>query len=174
MKHDKIKSLTLSALFVSIIAVSAQIAIPTPSGVSFTLQTFAVSLCGFYLGASKSILSMLTYILLGLVGAPVFTGFSGGLSVLVGKTGGFIAGLFFMSLCCAISVKMKPVIKWVICFFGILMCHALGCMYFSFLTDCSIKTAFVLTSLPFIVKDMVSVILAYMFSQKLKKRINQA
>ncbi len=171
MKRDRIKSITLSALFVSIIAVSAQMAIPTPAGLSITLQTFAVSLCGFYLGASKALLSVVTYIVLGAVGVPVFSGFSGGLGIILGKSGGFITGFIFLSIFCAFSEKSRLVLKSVLCLLGILICHTIGCIYFSYVTDCSLKSAVILTSLPFILKDIMSVVLAYLFSQKLKKRI---
>ena len=84
-------------MFAAVIAVLAQIAIPLPSGVPVTLQTFAVALTAVVLGARLGSLSTLIYILLGAAGAPVFTGFYGGLGAIVGKTGGFIWGFLFLA-----------------------------------------------------------------------------
>ena len=64
--------------------------IPNPISVPLTLQTFIIALSGFVLGSSKGVASVLVYIAVGTIGAPVFTGFQGGFSVLFGMTGGFI------------------------------------------------------------------------------------
>lgn len=71
---------------------AAQVSIPTPLGVPFTLQTFAVLLVAGSLGSVRGMLSMLAYALMGAVGLPVFSEASSGFSVLVGSTGGFILG----------------------------------------------------------------------------------
>lgn len=77
----KTADLVIIALFAAITAVLSQIAIPMPTNVPVTLQTFAVALCGFCLGSKKGTAAILVYILLGAVGIPVFTGFKGGLRV---------------------------------------------------------------------------------------------
>ena len=86
-------NLTLAALFTAVTAVLSQTAIPTPFDVPLTLQTFAVALCGYTLGIKWGLASILTYILLGTAGVPVFSGFRGGVQVLFGATGGFNAFL---------------------------------------------------------------------------------
>lgn len=67
-------------MFSAFIAASAQLAVPLPSGVPATLQTLSIALCGYCLGIKRSISAVLVYILLGLAGAPVFSGFSGGVA----------------------------------------------------------------------------------------------
>src|SRR5215216_5325541 len=80
-----------AALMAAVTAVAAQITIPLPfSPVPFTLQVLAVILSGLLLGPRHGALAQAIYILVGAVGAPVFAGFSGGLGVILGPTGGYI------------------------------------------------------------------------------------
>ena len=74
----RVKDLTYIAVFTALLAVCAWIAIPTPVQIDFTLQTMGVFLAVGVLGGKRGTLSILAYLLLGLVGAPVFAGFSGG------------------------------------------------------------------------------------------------
>jgi biotin transport system substrate-specific component len=76
------------ALFVS---VCAQVYIPTLP-VPFTGQTFGVLLVGGALGFRRGALALLLYLLIGVVGLPVFAQGSSGLSKLVGATGGYLVG----------------------------------------------------------------------------------
>lgn len=93
MQHSKTTGYALAALGAAIIAVLAQVSIPLPfSPVPITGQTFAIGLIVTILGMRLGSLSVLVYILLGAVGAPVFSGMSGGFGVLVGPTGGYIIG----------------------------------------------------------------------------------
>ena len=90
------RSLAADAILVAagaaLTALAAQVSIPTPIGVPFTLQTFAVLLVGASLGSVRGAASMALYALVGLLGLPVFAEQSHGASVLFGATGGFIFG----------------------------------------------------------------------------------
>ena len=71
---------------------AAQVSVPTPIGVPFTLQTFAVLVVGAALGSIRGAASMLLYVLLGAIGLPLFAGATSGWAILVGNTAGFLAG----------------------------------------------------------------------------------
>ena len=86
MKKTNTKTIVMIGMFAAVLAVLSQISIPMPSGVPVTLQTFAVALTGFILGWKYGAISVGIYILLGTVGVPVFSNFSGGLGALFGKT----------------------------------------------------------------------------------------
>ena len=86
------KELILCALFCALTAVGAQLTIPIPYG-AITLQLLFMLLAGLMLPPLMSFLSMTVYVLLGLVGAPVFAGFSGGFSSITSPTFGFVIGL---------------------------------------------------------------------------------
>ena len=95
MRSQKKKTIQMvqTALFSGILCVLAPIALPVPgSPVPLSLATFAVYLTGMILGAKQGVLSVLVYLFLGMVGLPVFSGFSGGVGVLLGPTGGYLLG----------------------------------------------------------------------------------
>ena len=94
----KIKTLNLVyiALFAVLIVICSWISIPTL--VPFTLQTFAIYLTVLLLGWKRGLGAILVYILLGIVGVPVFSGFKAGLGVVAGPTGGYIIGFIFLEV----------------------------------------------------------------------------
>ena len=88
-----IKKMAFASLFAALIAVGAYIKIPIPfSPVPITLQVFFIFLAGAMLGARWGTLSVIVYLLLGIVGLPVFSGGASGLGVLLGPTGGYLIG----------------------------------------------------------------------------------
>lgn len=95
---SKARDIAYIAVFTALIAVGAWIAIPTPVRIDFTLQTLGVFLAVGVLGGRRGTLAVAAYLLLGAVGAPVFSGFSGGLSALVSPSGGYLIGFFFTAL----------------------------------------------------------------------------
>ena len=95
MSRFRAKDIAYIAVFTALIAVGAWIAIPTPVRIDFTLQTLGVFLAIGILGGRRGTLAITAYLLLGAVGAPVFSGFAGGLSALVSPSGGYLIGFFF-------------------------------------------------------------------------------
>ena len=99
---ENLRKVVHIAVVVAVISVCAQIAIPL--FVPVTLQVFGVLLAGFLLGPRYGFYAVLIYVVLGLMGLPVFAGFRGGFSVVVSPTFGYIisfpiaavvAGIFF-------------------------------------------------------------------------------
>ncbi|HOK18643.1 MAG TPA: biotin transporter BioY, partial [Caldisericia bacterium] len=88
-----IKKITFSSLFIILIIIGSYISIPLPfSPVPLTLQVFFVLLSGILLGPYYGFLSVLGYIILGVLGFPVFAGGQSGFSVFLGPNGGFLLG----------------------------------------------------------------------------------
>ena len=75
----KTRELAAAALLAAVMAVCAWITVPAP--VPFTMQTFAIFLAVGVLGGKGGTLAVGVYLLLGAVGAPVLSGFSGGLEI---------------------------------------------------------------------------------------------
>lgn len=166
------KKLIIMGMFAAVLAVLTQIAIPMPSGVPITLQTFGVALIGYILGARMGTISTLVYVILGAVGVPVFSNFLGGINVLFGYTGGFIFGFIIMALLCGWGGAFKnKVIRAILSLTGLIICHLLGTLQFSLLTGNGFLASLLLVSVPYIVKDMVSVFAAYLIAVRIKKRI---
>ena len=77
-------------MFAAVLAVISQISLPMPTGVPITIQVFGVALVGAVLGSRLGTTATLVYVLLGAIGLPIFANFSGGISSIVGVTGGYI------------------------------------------------------------------------------------
>ncbi len=172
-KHTK--RLVYTALLTAIVAALSQIAFPLPSGVPVTLQTFAVALCGYF-GGVWGALAMCVYLILGLVGVPVFANFKGGFGAVIGPTGGFLIGFLPMVLLCCIDFKkLKPAVNAILrIIFGILglvVLHIFGAWWFSYQSGNGFLKSLLLVSVPYIAKDIISVVMAYIFSKLLKSKI---
>lgn len=145
----KAKELTQIALCIVIIAVCAMISIPI-FAVPFTMQLFGVFLTCLIL-RKKSIFAVISYILLGMVGVPVFAGFKGGLQVILGPTGGFIVGFVFIALIVGLSKKHKLMYMII----SLLVCYLFGSLWFWFVTKTSLALALVYCVLPYIIPDLI-------------------
>ncbi|MBQ9744837.1 MAG: biotin transporter BioY [Clostridia bacterium] len=163
------RKITYTALFVAIIAVVSQIAIPMPSLVPITLQTLIICLCGYIIGLRAGVCTVLAYILLGAVGAPVFSSFQGGFSVIIGHGGGFIIGFIPLVILCGVSEKPLSAILFGI--LGVVICHGFGVIWYMGLTSNPFIASLVLVSLPYIIKDIIFCVLAYFISQKIRKKL---
>ena len=180
MKNSK-KQTTLSivftGLFAAIIAVLSQIAIPLPTNVPITLQTFAVAMAGYFLGWKWGTLSTVVYVLLGAVGVPVFANWSGGFGVIAGFTGGFIYGFIPMALLCGLGAKLcsdkisGKAVAIVLGLAGLVCCHLLGAMQYAILSNISFGKSLLAVSVPFLLKDGLSVLAAYLVSVELISRL---
>jgi len=122
-------------LAAALIAVCAWISVPFT--VPFTMQTFGVFCALGLLGGKRGTLAVLVYILLGAVGAPVFSGFTGGLGRLAGPTGGYIVGFLAMAfvyrvLCGDAREARRQAAGMLL---GLAVCYAFGTVWFLVVYD---------------------------------------
>ena len=166
---EQVKTALTCIIAAFILAIAAQISIPLPGGVPLTLQTFSVALIGFTLTQNKGIKTILTYLLLGVIGIPVFASGKCGIVTLFGLTGGFLLGFIPLVYFCSKAKKAKTTSKKIILSaIALATCHILGIIQYSILTTNNIINSFTLVSLPFLLKDSLSILLALMISEKIK------
>lgn len=171
MKNQREKTLriVLVGVFAAVLAVLAQISIPMPTGVPVTMQTFAVALCGYALGWKRGLLATAVYVALGLIGLPVFAGFSAGVGAVAGVTGGYIWGFIVMAGICGFGMQMKH--RWGALLFGglgLVACHLLGVIQFAVISGMRPLEAFLVASAPYLIKDVISVVVAYGVAEALR------
>ncbi len=162
MRVHLTRRLVLAALFVSLTAVFAQIQLPLP-GVPVSLSLLSVLLCGALLGARWGALSMAAYVLLGVIGVPVYAGFLSGPSSLFGPTGGFIAGYILCAwivgkLCAALGFSRKTLSLSMAA--GVLACYMSGSLWFMLVTHTELAVALSACVLPFLPGDALKIALA--------------
>ncbi len=165
-QKNSVQKLVVVGVFAALLAVFSQIAIPMPSGVPITLQTFAVALCGFVLGEKLGTIAVGVYLALGAVGLPVFAEFSGGLGAFLSFTGGFLWGFLLMVLLCGLGARLANRIAAIaLGVAGLLLCHVCGAAQYALLSSVPFFESFLLVSAPYLVKDGISVILAYLAAE---------
>ena len=169
MKHQT-KFLAFTALFSAIIAILAQISIPLPGGIPITLQTFAIALCGYYLGWKQGLIAVGVYLALGACGVPVFASFGGGLAKFTGMTGGYLWGFLPLVFCCGI-LKKRRWLAFLSGLLGLLLCHLCGIIQFSLVSGNGFWASFLVASAPYLIKDILSVFLAQLLALRLKNRL---
>ena len=126
------KTMVSVGMFAAVLSVLSVLTIPMPSGVPLTLQTFAMALCGYALGAKRGTAAVALYLLLGAVGMPVFAGMTGGVSRFVGPTGGFLWGFLFLAALCGFAKEQKfPAVRILLSLLGLALCHLLGVVQYS-------------------------------------------
>lgn len=175
-KQMPVIMLVMCALFAALMAVSAQISIPIePVPICMTL--FAVELCGALMKKQYAALATLAYILLGLVGAPVFAGFKSGAAVLFGTTGGYIFGYVLCAFLISLIIEKwgrevwKQVIAMVV---GLLVCYLFGTAWFMLLSGRALAESLALCVIPFLPGDAVKIALAVVLSLALYKPMQRA
>ena len=173
------RNMALCALFAALLAVCAWIAVPV-GDIAFTLQTFGVFLTLGLLGGKWGSLSIFVYLLLGVVGLPVFTGFQGGLGVLAGATGGYIVGFLFSGLIYWLitalwgnSGKTRILAMTV----GLLVCYVFGSVWFRFGylqggNAMGLGLIFVKCVLPYLLPDALKIALACYLTNRLQRFIS--
>lgn len=178
-KKFKTTDIVFVGIFAAIIAVCSWISIPLT--VPVTLQTMAVCTAAGLLGVKKGTLCVFVYILLGLIGVPVFSGFGSGAGVLFGVTGGYIIGFIFTALIVGFAVKLFGKKAWVYAasmVLGIAVCYAFGTAWFFIVHNrgnadaVSLSAALGMCVVPFIIPDLVKIAVATLLCTRLHKYVD--
>ena len=161
------------ALGTALIAVCAWITIPFT--VPFTMQLFAVFLVLMLIGGRNGTISVAMYLLLGAIGVPVFSGFKGGFGVLIGLTGGYLAGMLLIGLVYWFLTALfskKPIVELGALTLGILLCYTFGTIWFTVLNgQMGFFAALMTCVVPFLLPDAAKFALAYLLGRKLRPLI---
>ena len=166
------RDLCIIAIFTAIIAALAQISVPTPYGISMTMQTFAIPLAGIVAGAKRGAIATLIYIFLGAIGIPVFAGFTGGMGIVFGMSGGFILSFPVLALIAGIAESKNNKV-WLVSglFIGAVINFLCGMIWFSVVTSSNLRTAFMLSALPFIPTEIIKIVLVIVLGRQIKKSL---
>lgn len=165
------------ALFAVIIGVCSWISVP--AAVPFTMQTFGVFLAVGVLGGKRGTLAVLVYLLLGMVGIPVFAGFSSGIGYLLGSTGGYLIGFLLSALVMWVVERLWGKNTWILALsmvLGLLACYTFGTAWFMVVYANATGPVGLMTALgwcvfPFILPDLLKIALALVVCKRLAAAI---
>ena len=174
----KTKDIILMAFLAAITCVCAVISIPLPfTPVPITLSVFAVLLTGALLSPWKAFLTQMVYILLGIVGIPVFSSFSSGLGVVAGPTGGYLI--------------VYPIMAWIVAMFAsygkkhrklwtgmgmlsaMLVCYAADTLWLCVQLGCGFIAGLGIGVIPYLIPDAAKLVLAFLLSAVLRVQMEK-
>ncbi len=165
-------------IFISLLAAILSITSPLSfnvGAVPITLATFMIYLIGGITKKANGLFSVLLYIVIGIIGVPVFSNFRGGISVILGPTGGFIIGylpmVFIISLMTSID---KTKIYWYIIsmILSTIVCYLCGTIWFMINTSTSFVNSLMICVVPFIIFDVIKMFIATIVSYVLNTKMN--
>lgn len=171
------KNIVLIAIFSVLIIICSWISIP--STIPFTLQTFAIFLTIYLLGSRDALISIIVYLLLGIIGLPVFSGIKGGIAVLLGPTGGYLIGFIFTALFMwlwEVVFNNKLISKIIASVIGLAICYIFGSLWFYFVymnngNEISFISVLSMCVAPFVAIDLIKIALALLLENRLTKII---
>lgn len=173
---NKTRDIVYMSVFTAMISICSWISIP--ASIPFTLQTMGVFTTVGLLGGKRGTLTILTYILLGAIGIPVFAGLTGGISVLLGTTGGYIMG-FLLSALLMWGIETIMGRNQIVLAFsmvaGLIVCYVFGTAWFMLIYTqhsgvIGLSTVLGLCVIPFIIPDLIKIGVALFLINRLKKR----
>ena len=176
MKLNKIstKDLTQIALMAAVTCILGPLAIPI-GPVPISLTNLAIYFSLYLLGTKKGTISYVVYMIIGLIGLPVFSGMQGGPQKLFGVTGGYIIGFVFMALIAGFFIETWQDKKWLHLagmILGTAVCYVFGTVWFLFMTEgYTIMGALAVCVFPFIPGDLIKMVLAMLIAPQIKKRL---
>ena len=172
-KHTRLLTLVYCALVAALLGVFSQLMIPmTP--VPINLATLAVMLGALLLGKSYGTLAVLCYLLLGAAGVPVFSGLRGGVSALLGPTGGYLVGYLPYAFLAGMGAARKSFAqRCLFCLLGTIACYALGTALYVIQSGNTLGVSLAYCVLPFLPGDAVKLLLAAWLSPRLQKAVKR-
>lgn len=176
MKKINVKQMAMIGVMTAVICVLAPFTIPI-GVIPLSLANFAILLSIYLLGTGKGLISLLLYLLIGLIGVPVFSGFSSGPAKLLGPTGGYLIGYFFMAAIAGIMIE-KTKGKRFPSLYGMLLGTAVlylfGTSWLAIQANMTFYAALWAGVIPFILGDLIKIILVLILGPIIRQRLKKA
>lgn len=172
-------SMVTMALFAAVTCVLAPLAIPI-GPVPISLTNLVIFIASYVLGWKRGTITYIVYLLIGLAGLPVFSGFEGGAGKFAGPTGGYLIGYILTSVICGIFIE-----KWdksdafhialniLGMILGMIVAYTFGTAWFCFSTGTEVLPALSLCVFPFIIGDLIKMAIAVTVGTALGRQIKK-
>lgn len=170
----KTKDMTMIAVMAALICVAGPLTIPA-GPIPLSLATFAVYLAGSVLGKKRGTIAVALYLIIGIIGVPVFSGFSGGFQKLAGVTGGYLVGYLPCAYLSGEGAEQRGKTGWwfhtLMMIIGTVLLYAVGTAVFMLHTGNALGAALSLCVIPFLPGDAVKIAATTFLTQTLKRAI---
>lgn len=167
------RQLTLIGVMAAVTCILGPLSLPI-GVVPISLTNLVIYFAIYALGGKRGTLSYIVYLFIGLVGLPVFSGFSGGFPKLFGPTGGYLIGFVFMAFISGIFID-KFSKKIYMCFLGMVLgtivTYIFGTAWLAYEAHMAFNKALAVGVLPFIPGDIVKITIASLIGPQIRKRL---
>ena len=171
MKNIKTQNITLIALMSAILCIIGPFVIPIGM-VPMSLTNLVIYLTIILLDKKRATISVAVYLLIGFVGLPVFAGFTGGAGKLLGPTGGYLIGYLVLSLVAGTILEKIEKVKILALSMGTIGLYLIGTMWLMFQSKLSFMSALTVGVLPFVVFDVIKILIAVVLENSIRKRMH--
>lgn len=176
MKKLTLYQMSVCAIMAALMCVLGPMSVPIGVvPVSFT--NLVIYIAVILLGTKLSTVSYVVYLLLGMVGLPVFSGFQGGLGKLAGPTGGYLIGFILMTIICGIFYEKSNgnvIITGLGMIAGTIIAYVFGTIWFVIEMDCEVSYALTVCVFPFIPFDLIKIVIAIFLGKTVKNALTKA
>lgn len=172
-KKSNVYQMVIIGVMAAVICILGPLSIPIGL-VPISFTNLAIYFALYALGRKRATISYIIYLLIGFIGIPVFSGFTGGPSKLLGPTGGYLIGFIFMAFIAGFFID-KFLDKWYLCFIGMVLgtivCYIFGTLWLSYQSGMSAKAALGAGVIPFIPGDLAKIIIATFVGPQIRKQL---
>ena len=174
-KKGNVYKLVQMGVMAAVICVLAPLSIPI-GVVPISFTNLAIYFALYLLGWKMGTCSLLCYLVIGMIGVPVFSGFSGGFGKLLGPTGGFIIGFIPLAVVSGLAIDKlhNKILQFLGLVLGIVLCYAFGTAWFCFEAGVGIREALGVCVIPFIPGDLIKIVIAMAVGPMLRKALTRA
>lgn len=174
MENIKLSRLTRCAVTTAIICIIGPFAIPLPfSPVPISLTQLGIYFAVYALGQRDGTMAVLLYLLIGALGLPVFSGFSGGIAKLAGPTGGYLIGFVAMAWILGFFIREEKDNKKIKTIVGLILgngaVYIFGSAWLAVQTEMGFYPALMVGVVPYLPFDVIKAIVALMIGPKIKR-----
>lgn len=170
-----VKTITFIGLMTALICILGPLSIPIPfSPVPISMTNLAIYFTIYVIGMKYGTISCLIYLLLGFVGVPVFSAFTGGPAKLLGPTGGYLFGFIFMALICGFFIDKWPsrlYLHLIGMVLGTAVCYLFGTLWLAYQAGMSFQAALMVGVIPFLPGDLGKIIITMLIGPQIRKRV---
>lgn len=171
-----IYQMAVIALMTALTCILGPMSIPI-GAVPISLTNFVIYLTIYLLGTKLGTISYCIYLLLGMAGLPVFSGYSGGLAKLAGPTGGYLIGFILMAIISGVFIQKchgKTAFSILGMALGTLVAYLFGTVWFIIEAKCTLIYALTVCVFPFLIGDAIKILLASKIGPLIRNALSRA
>ncbi len=167
MNNKIIKQLVVNAMFIALLVVSSFISLPI-NQVPYTLQLLIVFIILLTVNVKDALLIFSVYLIMGLIGLPVFSGFTSGITISLGYVIGFvISPIIYLFSNKIIYINNQNIKKFIICSICLIFIDIIATVYIMLYLDISFYSSLVISIFPYLLIDILKIIIAIIIQKRI-------